>query len=137
MVGTVWRRLRVATTTVTAGRCSGIDGRPCPIEGHGKPGPPRYRLAVAPERELRELAELIGRQAAGLDVWEDAELCVLEVCLRERLALLGIEVTPELAAGLMATAQLLAERSPEWGGDARDTLAEVAVLGLRLLNGEG
>ena len=92
---------------------------------------------MAPERELRELAELIGRQAAGLDVWEDAELCVLEVCLRERLALLGIEVTPELAAGLMATAQLLAERSPEWGGDARDTLSEVAVLGLRLLNGEG
>ncbi len=92
---------------------------------------------MAPERELRELAELIGRQAAGLDVWEDAELCVLEVCLRERLALLGIEVTPELAAGLMATAQLLAERAPEWGGDARDTLAEVAVLGLRLLNGEG
>ena len=92
---------------------------------------------MAPERELRELAELIGRQAAELDVWEDAELCVLEVCLRERLALLGIEVTPELAAGLMATAQLLAERSPEWGGDARDTLAEVAVLGLRLLNGDG
>ena len=92
---------------------------------------------MAPERELRELAELIGRQAAELDVWEDAELCVLEVCLRERLALLGIEVTPELAAGLMATAQLLAERSPEWGGDARDTLSEVAVLGLRLLNGEG
>ena len=92
---------------------------------------------MAPERELRELSELIGRQAAALDVWEDAELCVLEVCLRERLALLGIEVTPELAAGLMATAQLLAERSPEWGGDARDTLSEVAVLGLRLLNGEG
>ena len=37
----------------------------------------------------------------------------------------------------MAAAQLLAERSPEWGGDARDTLSEVAVLGLRLLNGEG
>ena len=92
---------------------------------------------MPPERELRELAELIGRQAAGLDVWEDAELCVLEVCLRERLAVLGIEVTPELAAGLMAVAQLLAERSPEWGGDSRDTLAEVAVLGLRLLNGEG
>ena len=48
-----------------------------------------------------------------------------------------IEATPELAAGLMATAQLLAERSPEWGGDARDTLAEVAVLGLRLLDPGG
>ncbi len=91
---------------------------------------------MAAERELRELAELIGRQAAGLDVWEDAELCVLEVCLRERLALLGIETTPELAVGLMAAAQLLAERSPEWGGDARDTLAEVAILGLRLLDGD-
>jgi len=71
---------------------------------------------MAADRELRELAELIGRQAAGLDVWEDAELCVLEVCLRERLAVLGIKATPELAAGLMAAAQLLAERSPEWGG---------------------
>lgn len=67
----------------------------------------------------------------------EAELCVLEVCLRERLALLGIEPTPELAVGMMAAAQLLAERSPEWGGAARDTLAEVAILGLRLLNVEG
>jgi hypothetical protein len=51
---------------------------------------------VADDRELRQLTELIGRQAAGLDVWEDAELCVLEVCLRERLAVLGIEPTAEL-----------------------------------------
>jgi hypothetical protein len=82
---------------------------------------------------MRLLAELVGRQAANLEVWADAELCVLEVMLRERLAVLGIDPAPEMGAVLMAVAQLLAERAPEWGGDARQTLAEVAVLGLRLL----
>jgi hypothetical protein len=89
---------------------------------------------VGQEERLRELAELVGRQASNLDVWENAELCVLEVILRERLATLGIDPTPEVGACLMAVAQMLSERAPEFGGDARDTLAEVAVLGLRLLD---
>ena len=88
------------------------------------------------EEELRELAELVGRQACNLDVWTSAELCVLEVLLRERLATLGIRPSPEVGACMMAVAQLLSERTPEFGGDARDTLAEVAVLGLRLLDPE-
>jgi hypothetical protein len=89
---------------------------------------------VAEEEQLRELSELVGQQAANLDVWKDAELCVLEVLFRERLATLGIEPSPAVGACMMAVAQLLSERAPEFGGDARDTLAEVAVLGLRLLD---
>jgi hypothetical protein len=89
---------------------------------------------VTSDDHQRDLADLVGRQAATLEVWQNAELCVLEVMLRERLALLDIEPTQELAVALMTTAQLLAERAPEWGGDARGTLAEVAVLGLRLLD---
>ena len=86
------------------------------------------------EDQLRELAELVARQAGNLDVWQDAELCVLEVLFRERLAALGIKASPDVGACMMAIAQLLSERTPEFGGDARDTLAEVAVLGLRLLD---
>ncbi|MDQ3978297.1 MAG: hypothetical protein M3314_01920 [Actinomycetota bacterium] len=91
---------------------------------------------VGKEDQLRELAELVGQQAGNLDVWTSAELCVLEVLLRERLTTLGIQPSPEVGACMMAVAQLLSERSPEFGGDARDALAEVAVLGLRLLEPE-
>ena len=84
----------------------------------------------------RDLADLVGEQAATLEVWANAELHVLEVVLRERLATLGVEPTPDLGVALMAVAQLLAERAPEWGGDARGVLCEVAVLGLRLLDPE-
>ena len=33
----------------------------------------------------------------------------------------------------MAVAMLLAEHAPEWGGDCRDALAEIAQLGLSML----
>jgi hypothetical protein len=89
--------------------------------------------AVTSNDPARDLADLVGRQAETLEVWANAELHVVEAVLRERLALLGVEPTPEMAVALMALAQLLAERTPEWGGDARDVLGEVAVLGLRLL----
>jgi hypothetical protein len=92
---------------------------------------------VADDDPVRQLADLVGRQAAGLDVWKDAELHVIEVMFRERLAVLGITPCADLAAGLMALAQLLSESAPEFGGDARDTLADVAVLGLRLLEPDG
>ena len=45
----------------------------------------------------------------------------------------GIEPSPDLSVALMALAMLLAENAPEWGGDARDVLGEVAQLGLALL----
>jgi hypothetical protein len=35
----------------------------------------------------------------------------------------------------MAVAMLVAEHTPEWGGDCRDALAEIAQLGLSLLVG--
>jgi hypothetical protein len=46
---------------------------------------------------------------------------------------LGVEVTPDVSVALMAVAMLLAEHSPEFGGDARDALGEIAQLGLSLL----
>lgn len=82
----------------------------------------------------RKLADLVGRQAATMEIWQSAELCVIEALLRERLALLQVKPSEDVGVALMAAAQLLAERSPEFGGDARDTLAELAVLGLRLLD---
>lgn len=85
------------------------------------------------EPSVRALAELVARQAAALACWESAELHVVEIVLRERLGLLGIEPAPALGAALMMVAELLAERAPEWGGDARTSLTELAVLGLRLL----
>jgi hypothetical protein len=82
----------------------------------------------------RELADIVGQQAAGMEIWQSAELCVVESILRERLALLLVQPSEDIAVALMAAAQLLAERTPEWGGHTRDTLAELAVLGLRLLD---
>jgi hypothetical protein len=86
--------------------------------------------------ERRQLAELVAQQAADMEAWESGELYLLEVALRERRALLGCTSNDQLGAALMAVAQLLAERCPEWGGDARTTLCDVAVLGLRLMEGE-
>lgn len=107
---------------------------PEPWAAAGGDAPPLASAPVADDDRMRQLADLVGRQAASLDVWKDAELHVIEVMFRERLAILGVEPGPELAAGLMAVAQLLSESAPEFGGDARDTLADVAVLGLRLLD---
>ena len=80
-----------------------------------------------------QLTELIRSQLEDRDVCEVAGTVLLEVELRERLALLGVEPTPDLSVALMALAMLLAERAPEWGGDCRDTLGEIAQLGLSLL----
>lgn len=71
-----------------------------------------------------------------MEAWESGELYLLELAYRQRLAVLGCPPSDQLGAALMAVAQLLAERSPEWGGDARTTLCDVAVLGLRMMEGE-
>lgn len=81
----------------------------------------------------QQLASLVREQAANTEVWQDAELHLLEQALVERLAAVGVEVTPDVAVALMATATLLGQHLPEWGGDARCSLAEVAFLGLQLL----
>lgn len=88
---------------------------------------------MAEEKWLDAVAARTRAQAADLQAWEQAELHLLERVLRDRLAHLGLAPSAEVGATLMVVAQLLAERSPEWGGDARTSLAEVALLGLRLL----
>ena len=80
-----------------------------------------------------QLAELIRSQLEDRDVCDVAGTYLLQVELRERLAVLGVEPTPDLSVALMALAMLLAERAPEWGGDCRDTLGEIAQLGLSML----
>ena len=80
------------------------------------------------------LAGRVRMAAADLDVCATAQLHLVEVLRRDRLEALAIEPTPDLAVALMAVSVLLAERSPEWGGDSRDVLGELAQLGLRLLD---
>ena len=82
-----------------------------------------------------QLTNLIRAQLEERDVCDVAGTYLLEVELRERLEMLGVEPTPDLSVALMALAMLLAEKAPEWGGDCRDTLSEVAQLGLSLLVG--
>lgn len=83
--------------------------------------------------ERASLTDLIKSQLAERDVCEVAGTCLLEFELRERLDALGVTVTPDVSVTLMAVAMLLAEKAPEWGGDCRDALGEVAQLGLALL----
>lgn len=80
-----------------------------------------------------QLTDLIRTQLAERDVCAVAGTYILEVELRERLAVMGVEPSPDLSVALMALAMLLAEKAPEWGGDCRDTLGEIAQLGLALL----
>jgi hypothetical protein len=85
------------------------------------------------EKARGDLTELIRSQLAERDVCDVAGTWLLEVELRERLAALGVEVTPDVSVTLMAVAMLLAEKAPEFGGDCRDALGEIAQLGLSLL----
>ena len=79
------------------------------------------------------LTSLIRSQLEERDICDRAGTCVLEGELRERLAAVAVEPDPNIGVALMAVAMLLAEHAPEWGGDSRDALAEVAQLGLSLL----
>jgi hypothetical protein len=90
----------------------------------GASGDPRERLAT-----------LVRRQAADTQCWERAETVVRAGALRERLDEIGVAVTPDVAAALMAAAILLAGGSEEWGGDYRDALGDLASLGLELFDG--
>ena len=80
-----------------------------------------------------QLTELIRTQLEERDVCAVAGTVLLEAELRDRLAVLGVEPTADVSVAFMALAMLLAERAPEWGGDCRDTLGEIAQLGLSLL----
>ena len=72
-------------------------------------------------------------QLAARDVCDVAGTYLLEVEFRERLAALRVDVDQDVSVALMAVAMLLAEKAPEWGGDCRDALGEIAQLGLALL----
>jgi hypothetical protein len=85
--------------------------------------------------DRERLAMLVREQSHSAEAWQSAEAHLLSVALRERLAALGVAVTPDVAVALMATATLLGTSTPEWGGDARCTLEEIALLGLDLLDG--
>ena len=85
--------------------------------------------------DRERLTELIRTHLAERDVCERAGTYLLEVELRDRLATLGVQPTADLSVAFMAVAMLLAEQAPEWGGDCRDALSEVAQLGLALLLG--
>jgi len=82
-----------------------------------------------------KLTDLIRDQLANRDACDMASTYLLEVELRERLALVGVEPTADVSVAFMALAMLLAEKTPEWGGDCRDALSEIAQLGLSLLSG--
>lgn len=79
------------------------------------------------------LTDLIRAHLADRDVCERAGTYVLSAELRDRLTSVGVEPAADVGVALMAVAMLLAEEAPEWGGDCRDALAEIAQLGLTLL----
>ena len=82
-----------------------------------------------------QLLTIVRMQAAETECWKRAEVVVLADVLRERLEAIGVEVTADVAASLMAAAMLLATTSEEWGGDYRDALADLAAVGLELFEG--
>jgi hypothetical protein len=88
-----------------------------------------------PRKGREQLATSVRQQTAEIECWQRAETVLRAIALRERLAEIGVAVTPEVAATLMATAMLLASGSEEWGGDYRDALADLAGLGLELFDG--
>jgi hypothetical protein len=88
------------------------------------------------DQARNELETAVRAAACEAESWERAELHLLEQGFRERLALLQIDPTPDVAAALMAAACYFGEHTPEWGGDTRTTLCEIARLGLRLLEGD-
>lgn len=80
-----------------------------------------------------DLMTVVRAQADEVEPWQSAELHLLGQALRARLATVGVEATPDVAVALMAAATLLGAHAPEWGGDARCSLGELALLGLQLL----
>ena len=81
-----------------------------------------------------QLTTIVRAQACDMEAWEAAELHLLDQAFRQRLEALGIEPTTDVGVALMAAAILLGPHTPEWGGDCRATLCEIARLGLGLLD---
>lgn len=88
-------------------------------------------MRVSPEQAA--LATVVRSQIEAREPWERAECHLLEQELRDRLVALGVTPSADVAVALMAAAMLIAGRGPEWGGDYRDALSDVAALGCSLL----
>ena len=86
------------------------------------------------EDRCRELARAVDCLLGEVEAWQTAELHLLEQAFRRHLSDLGLEPSAEAGATLIAAALFLAGHTPEWGGDARDSLTELAALGRRLLD---
>ena len=71
--------------------------------------------------------------SAEAEPWQAAELHLLEQALRHYMSEAGVAITPDVALALMVTSTFLAVHTPDTGGDARASLGEIALLGLRLL----
>lgn len=84
--------------------------------------------------DAEQLTTVVRSQASEIEAWQAAELHLLEQAYKEQLEALGVRATPDVAVALMAAATLLGRHAPEWGGDVRSSLAEVALLGLALLD---
>lgn len=87
------------------------------------------------ERERERLATLVRAQAADQACWQRAETVLRSDVLRRRLGHLGIEAGADTAVALMAAAMVLTQGTEEWGGDYRDALADLAAVGLAMLDG--
>jgi hypothetical protein len=87
-----------------------------------------------PGDEREQLVTLVAAQVADAECWQRAETIMRAGSFRERLDALGVVVTADIAAAVMAAAMLLASASEEFGGDYRDALADLAALGLELLD---
>jgi hypothetical protein len=83
-----------------------------------------------------ELLRAVEAHATERECWENAGTGIIELQVRARLEAMGIDVTADLALGLMAAAMVVAEHAPEFGGDARDVLGELCLVGLGLLGDE-
>jgi len=88
-----------------------------------------------PQARRDQLIALIRRQADETECWQRAETVLRGGEMRTRLDELAIGSSIDVATALMAAAMLLASTSDEWGGDYRDALADLAALGLELLDG--
>ena len=82
-----------------------------------------------------QLESFVRAVSSEAEPWQEAELHLLEQALRHYLDEAGVGVTPDVAVALMVASTFLAVHTPEGGGDARATLGEIAILGLRLLEG--
>ena len=73
-------------------------------------------------------------QREAAEIWQVAEWQCLAAGFADRLSALGLSPSADAGAVLIAAAMYLADRTDEWGGDARDALGDLVQLGAALLD---